>query len=141
MSQRALKIGEVASLAGVGQRAIRFYEAKGLLARPPRGENGYRLYPPEAVDVLRFVRQAQRLGLSLDEIKEIIAIRRGGRPPCTHVRTLLAEKVTEMDAKLRDLLEMRRRLRQSLRAWRRAPRGPAAVCPHIERRAERRSSS
>jgi len=132
MGERALKIGEVAKRAGVGAKAIRFYEAKGVLPSPSRGENGYRLYSPQTADVLRFIKQAQGLGLTLEEIKEILAIRHGGRPPCGHVYQLLREKAAELDRKLRDLVRLRRRMRQSLAAWGRRPVKRAAVCPHIE---------
>lgn len=136
-----LKIGELAQRVGLRAKTIRFYEARGILAPTARGENRYRLYAAEAVDVLRFIKQAQRLGLSLREIKEIVAIRRGGRPPCVHVKRLLEAKAGELDQKLEDLLRLRRTLRQSLRAWSRRPSRPAAVCPHIERVAVRGPSA
>jgi DNA-binding transcriptional MerR regulator len=129
-----LKIGEVARRAGVTKKAIRFYETAGVLPPPARGANGYRLYAPDAVEMLKFVTQAAGLGLTLAEIREIVAIRQGGRPPCVHVRRLLEDKARELDRKLQDLLEMRRQVRRSLAAWRRAPAGKAAVCPHIESR-------
>jgi DNA-binding transcriptional MerR regulator len=131
MRQR-LTIGEAARRSGVTAKAIRFYEASGVLPRAPRGPNGYRLYDAGAVEVLRFVRRASGLGLSLAEIRDIVAIRRGGRPPCTHARRLLEAKLRELDGRLRDLHEMRRRIHQSLRAWDRRPVRPGAVCPHIE---------
>ncbi len=134
MGERTLKISELAKRASVGAKAIRFYEAKGVLPSPSRGENGYRLYSPETADVLRFIKQAQGLGLTLEEIKEIMVIRQGGRPPCAHVHRLLNEKALELDRKLRDLLQVRRRIRASLAAWKRAPATNAAVCPHIEAR-------
>lgn len=129
-----LKIGEVAQRAGVTRKALRFYEAAGVLPPPPRGANGYRLYGPDAVEMLRFVTQAAGLGLTLAEIREIIAIRQGGRPPCFHVLRLLKDKARELDQKLQDLLEMRRHVRRSLAAWKRAPAVKATVCPHIEAR-------
>ena len=132
MPDRGLKIGELARRTGVDARTIRFYEAGGVLPLPARGPNGYRLYAGDAVDMLRFIKQAQGLGLALAEIKEIVAIRQGGRPPCDHVYQLLREKVAELDRKLRDLVGLRRRIRQSLVAWGRRPPGKAAVCPHIE---------
>ncbi len=128
-----LRIGELARRVGVSAKAIRFYETKHVLPAPTRGTNGYRLYGPEALDMLRFVKQATGLGLTLGEIREIIAIRRGGRPPCQHVHRLLQNKARELDRKLQDLIEMRGHIRQSLAAWRRAGRGGAAVCAHIER--------
>ncbi len=129
-----LKIGELAARSGVTAKTIRFYEAAGVLPPPTRGPNGYRLYTEDAVDMLAFVKQAAGLGLSLGEIKEIVAIRQGGRPPCRHVHRLLTEKSRELDRKLKDLLEVRRRVRQSLAAWKRVPLKKAAVCPHIEAR-------
>ena len=132
MPDDRLKISELARLSGVSAKAIRFYEAAGVLPPPARGPNGYRLYDPDAVEMLRFIKQAQGLGLTLAEIGEIVAIRQGGRPPCRHVYRLLQEKAAELDRKLRDLVRLRRRIRQSLAAWGRRPVKPAAVCPHIE---------
>ena len=128
----SLKIGEVAKSAGVTAKAIRFYERAGVLSPPARGGNGYRLYGKDAVEMLAFVKRAAGLGLTLAEIKDIITIRQGGRPPCAHVHQLLTEKALDLDHKLRDLLDVRRRVRQSLAAWKRAPLKRAAVCPHIE---------
>lgn len=127
----ALKIGEVAKRAGVTAKAIRFYEAAGVLKPPERALNGYRVYTADVVDVLRFVKLAAGLGLTLAEVKEILTIRQGGRPPCTHVHRLLRDKAVELDRKLKDLLEVRRRIRQSLSAWKRRPVTGATVCPHI----------
>ena len=132
MSGKQLRISELGKRAGVSTKTIRFYEAIGVLPLPARGTNGYRTYSADAVDVLHFVKQAQGLGLTLAEIKEIIAIRRGGRPPCQHVYKLLQEKVVALDRKLRDLIALRDRLQESLAAWRRQPAGKAAVCHHIE---------
>lgn len=140
MPSKALTIGQVAKQAGLGTRAIRFYEAKGLLSPASRGENRYRLYGPDAIDVLRFVRQAQTMGLTLAEIREIIGIRQGGRPPWRHVHALLSQKAQELDRKLADLLALRRRIRASLNAWGRSGRGAAAVCPHIETPSARRKA-
>jgi DNA-binding transcriptional MerR regulator len=129
---RLLRIGEVTARVGLNPKTLRFYEASGLLPPPSRGQNGYRLYSPETVDLLGFIKAAQGLGLSLREIREIITIRRAGHPPCIHVRELLGAKAQELDRKLKDLLALRRRIRTSLSAWERKPRGIAAVCPHIE---------
>lgn len=128
-----LKIGDLARQVGVTTKAIRFYEVKRVLPRPTRGANGYRLYGQDAVETLTFVKQAAGLGLTLAEIREIIAIRDGGGPPCAHVHRLLQDKARELDRKLQDLIDMRRQIRRSLAAWSRGRRGRAAVCPHIER--------
>jgi DNA-binding transcriptional MerR regulator len=128
----ALKIGDLARRAGVTAKAIRFYERTRVLPSAKRAANRYRVYDDDAVGMLHFVKQATGLGLTLAEIKEIIAIRRGGRPPCAHVHRLLRDKAGELDRKLQELLEVRRRIRRSLKAWKDQPRAAAAVCAHIE---------
>ena len=130
-----LKIGELARRAGVTTKAIRFYERKRVLPPAERAANGYRLYGEDAVEMLGFVKQAAGLGLTLAEIKDIIAIRQGGRPPCAHVHRLLRDKAVELDRKLKDLIEIRRRIRQSLTAWKTSRSRRATVCAHIERAA------
>ena len=132
MNSKLLRIGEMAARVGLNPKTLRFYEATGLLPSPSRGANGYRLYPQETVDLLGFIKAAQGLGLTLGEIKEIITIRRAGRPPCIHVRDLLETKAKELDRKLADLTVLHRRIHQSLAAWGRRPVKKAAVCPHIE---------
>ena len=132
-----LKIGQLARQVGVTAKAIRFYEAKRVLPRPTRGANGYRLYGQDSVETLTFVKQAAGLGLTLAEIREIIAIRHGGGPPCTHVRRLLQDKAGELDRKLRDLINIRWQIRRSLAAWTRSSRRRAVVCQHIEGNARR----
>ncbi len=127
-----LKIGELARRAGVTAKAIRFYERKRILPPARRAANGYRLYGDDAVEILSFIKQATGLGLTLAETKDIIAIRQGGQPPCTHVHRLLRDKAVELDRKLKDLLDVRRRIRRSLTAWKRRPGTRATVCPHIE---------
>lgn len=122
-----LKIGEVARRAGVTQKAIRFYETRRVLPPARRAPNGYRVYGDETVDMLRFIKQATGLGLTLAEIKDVLVIRQGGRPPCTHVHQLLRDKASELDRKLRDLVEVWNRIRRSLFAWNRRPRGRAPV--------------
>src|SRR3972149_173232 len=105
---KTLKIGELAGQAGGSAKAVRFYEGAGGLPLPARGTNGYRLYPADAVDMLRFIRQAQGLGLTLAEVKDIVAIRQGGRPPCRHGYRLLQEKARDLDRKLSALGMLRR---------------------------------
>jgi DNA-binding transcriptional MerR regulator len=126
-----LKIGELARRAGVTAKAIRFYERRRVLPPARRAPNGYRLYGPESVELLTFVRQAGRLGLTLAEIKDIVAIGPGGPPRCTHVRRLLLDKAAELDQRLEDLLDVRRRIRRSLAVWKTGPAPDGSVCPCI----------
>ena len=132
VSSRLLRIGEVAARVGLNPKTLRFYESLGLLPPPSREANGYRRYPAETVELLSFVKQAQGLGFTLPEIKEIVAIRRRGEVPCVHVRSLLRAKAAELDRKLADLVALRRRIRRSLAEWGTGARTKATVCPHIE---------
>lgn len=122
-----LKIGQLARRAGVTAKAIRFYERKGLLPAATRAANRYRVYGQDTAETLGFIKQATGLGLTLNEIKDILVIREGGRPPCTHVHQLLREKAAELDRKLKDLVDVRERIRRSLAAWNRQPQKRAPV--------------
>lgn len=100
MDRDGLLIGEVAKRTGASRKALRLYEEAGILPTPRRSAAGYRIYGQDTVAVLAFVRQAQRLGFSRDEIKEIVGIRRAGRVPCPHVRELIGRKANELDLQL-----------------------------------------
>src|SRR2546429_6338717 len=97
MGHDGLLIGEVTKRSGASRKALRLYEAAGILPAPRRTQSGYRGYSSEALDLLAFVRQAQRLGFTLDEIKEIVAIKRAGRAPCLHVPELVRRKAEGPD--------------------------------------------
>jgi DNA-binding transcriptional MerR regulator len=134
MGRDGLLIGEVASRSGVSRKALRLYERTGILPATRRTDAGYRVYGPEALSTLIFVAQARRLGFHLDEIKEVVQIKRSGRCPCSHVLDLVRQKVEELGRTLTDLTEVRRGLQGLLRSSSRsARRGEAAVCHHIER--------
>jgi MerR family transcriptional regulator, copper efflux regulator len=132
MGRQGLQAGEVVARSGVSRKALRLYEAMGILAPPARTDSGYRIYGPDVLSLLRFVTQARQLGFSLAEIRDIAGIRRSGRPPCPRVQALVRQKVTALDRTLRELGATRRALRAMLATWpSRTGRG-AAVCPHIE---------
>jgi DNA-binding transcriptional MerR regulator len=133
MTRKGLLIGEVAKQSGASRKALRLYEAAGILAPPRRTVSGYRVYGAEALDLLAFVRQAQRLGFTLPEIKEVVSIKRAGRAPCPHVRDLVRRKADDLDQRLRDLTEVRDSLRALLDGWRTTGLRNAAVCAHIEK--------
>ena len=135
MVGKGVLIGEAAQRSGVSRKALRLYEAAGILPPPRRAPSGYRMYDREALNVLSFVRQAQRLGFTLAEIKDIVAIRRTGGVPCLHIRDLVRRKAQELDQRLTDLAHVRKSLRTLLKGWRSSRTGAAAVCPHIERAA------
>jgi DNA-binding transcriptional MerR regulator len=132
MARDGLLIGEAAKRSGASRKALRLYEEAGILPVLRRTPSGYRVYGSDVLDLLAFVRQAQRLGFMLDEIKTIVAIKRAGRAPCTHVRELVQRKADELNQRLSDLTIVRNGLRALLNGWRRAGKARAVVCPHIE---------
>lgn len=99
--------GEVAQTLGVGIQTLHFYERERLIPHPPRSEGGYRIYTPEVVERVRFIRKARALGFSLDEIKEIFGLVRTGSSPCGRVQAKLAEKLGEVDRRLKELHSFR----------------------------------
>ena len=107
-----MRIGELADRVGVTTKTIRFYESIGLLPDPARTPSGYRDYADADAERLTFIRTAQRLGLSLDEIGEIIALRDRGQQPCSYVAEVVHRQVCELDGRIREM----RRLRDELRA-------------------------
>jgi len=90
-----MRIGELAGRIGVNPKTVRYYEGIGLLPAPEREPSGYRDYDDQDVDRLRFIRTAQRLGLSLSEISEILAFRRRSERPCGYVLEVLDRQVAE----------------------------------------------
>ncbi len=103
-------IGEVARRSGISARTIRFYEAQRLVSRPTRTASGYRIYPERVLAELRFVRQAQLLGFSLKEVREVAAIGlRGGRM-CEKVAALCDEHLREVDRRIAELQGFRDQL-------------------------------
>lgn len=109
-----MKIGQVAEAAGLPIQTIRFYEDQGLLAPRPRTESGYRVFGDAELDRLDFIKKAKRLGLSLPEIKDVLAVTDRGEATCEHVRQLLSVKVAEIDQAVRELSEFRASLAQLL---------------------------
>src|SRR3989442_2994848 len=95
-----MRVGEVVERSGVSRKALRVYEARGILPPPRRTESGYRVYPDDVLGVLAFVQQGRRLGLTLAEIKHIVALRRSGATPSVHVHRLLEQKAAALQAVL-----------------------------------------
>lgn len=105
-----MQIGEVAGKIGVATSAIRFYEEAGLLPEPERTPSGYRDYDPSIVDRLAFIRAGQAVGLTLNELKEVLGIRDRGEAPCRHVTELIDTRLSDIDQRIKDLRELRRDL-------------------------------
>ena len=130
--RRMLKIGEVSRRSGVGVEALRFYEKSGLLDRPSRTYSGYRVYGEDVLDRLAFIKQAQALGFSLEEIRRIVEDARKGQSPCEEVREIVRRRMEELDARLRELQRHRRELKQTLEEWDKVGRAPGHICGLIE---------
>lgn len=126
----SLSIGQLASAAGVGVETVRFYERQGLVPKPPRRRSGYRAYPPETVERVRFIRRAKELGFTLREIAELLALRVDPRTSCADVRALARQKIIDVEAKLAELERIKSALEKLVRACR--GRGPTGSCPIID---------
>ena len=105
-----MRIGEAAGRAGIPAKTIRFWEEQHMLPPPARTPAGYRDYDPAIVERLTFIRQAQAAGLTLEHIRQVLDIRDGGDPPCSHVAGLIARRLAEVDARLAELTRTRDQL-------------------------------
>jgi MerR family copper efflux transcriptional regulator len=103
-------IRELSRATGVPASTIRYYERLGLLQAPQRSEAQYRLYEPSDVERLRFIQKAKRLGLSLSEIGQLIALRAGGTPPCQQLKTMVANHLQQLDRQIAELQALRQDL-------------------------------
>ena len=136
--EKALYIRDVASSVGLTAQAIRFYERLALIEKPPRTSGGYRVYSTETVQRVQFIKDAQRLGFSLEEIQEILRLKYSGQSPCDCVRKMLSRKLKELKRKMTQMDQMRREIAACLRASRKRPRLPHAVsliCPIVQDKA------
>lgn len=130
-----MKIGEVASVTGVSTKTIRFYEEAGLLPEPQRTLGGHREYDAQVTDRLAFIRQCQAAGMTLHEVRQVLAIHDRGESPCSHVRSLLNERLDKVRAHIAELVTLETHLDDLLvRAAGEAPAGheAAAVCWILE---------
>lgn len=126
-----LTIGKVAERAGVRPSAIRYYERRGMLRPILRGPNEYRFYSEDTVKLLRFVKRAQSLGITLKEIKPLLNLASQGQQPCSHMKQLARNHLREIEDKIRELQALRNELRTLLRRKAGRPHGNE-VCPLIQ---------
>jgi len=131
---RSLRIGELAAASGLTRDALRYYERQGLLPRSRRTAGGFREYDGAMVDRVRFIKQAQSHGLTLREIRDLVSHQSdAGRTRCRHVRELLARKLTQLDARRRELDAFYDTLHTYLQMCDRALEGRSTVeCPVVE---------
>lgn len=105
-----MHIGDLAAELGLNPKTIRYYEGIGLVPEPERTASGYRLYDMSDLERLRFILKAKSIGLNLEEITEILALRTQNRQPCERVRAVVDAKLAAIDEQLRTLTELRRDL-------------------------------
>jgi len=143
-SERFFRSGELARSSGVSTDTLRHYERKGVLPRPRRAPNGYRQYPPTAIDRVRLIRQALAVGFTLDELASILRVRDRGGAPCQEVRQLAAAKLSDLEARLKETRALRDELRATLQDWdtrlsRTAPGKQAGLLESLAAKSENKS--
>lgn len=124
-----MRIGELASKAGVTAKTVRYYESIGLLPDPGRTASGYRHYDEDALERLRFIRDAQAAGLTLKDSRTILDMKAAGHGTCEHTQALLEQHLADIDAQIASLRAARKEL---LHLSRRADGLDPAACtdPH-----------
>jgi MerR family transcriptional regulator, copper efflux regulator len=136
-----MRIGAVAKKIGLSVDAIRFYERNSLLPRPPRTQAGFHRYGETDVETLAFIRRVQGLGFTLNEVRELLELRRSRLQPCTPVRRRLEQKVGEVRRKLTDLQRLERELRTALRSCKKKMRQRSTHCPLLTETTQRKPES
>ena len=122
-------ISEAAGQAGVNVQTLRYYERRGLLPKPARRTSGYREYHGDAVRIVRFIKRAQDLGFSLDEVEELLALRRQSPRNRHRIRTVAERRIRQIEQKIAELTRMRRALRTLVHA---CHEGTTIECPILE---------
>lgn len=122
--------GKLAQAASVNVETLRYYERRGLLPEPPRRPSGYRRYPPESVARLRFIKGAQELGFTLEEIKDLLTLRVNETATKRDVRTRAQHKVKQIEEKIRALQSIQDALNDLIDQC--SGEGPTCDCPILE---------
>lgn len=129
-----LKIGELAKQTGVTVGTLRYYSDLGLLHPSLRGDNGYRYYGQDASSQVEFIKKAQTLGFTLEEIKRFLDVRDRGELPCTLVKSLLNEKIEQLEIQIKQMTLFKAELEGYRTAWKNNPSAESnsqEVCPLI----------
>ena len=122
-------ISEAAEQAGVNVQTLRYYERRGLLPKPPRRSSGYREFPDQAVRIVRFIKRAQELGFSLDEVEELLRLRRHSGRNRPRIRAVAEEKIRQIEQKIGELARMKGALMTLVHS---CHEGATLECPIIE---------
>ena len=122
-------ISEAAEQAGVNVQTFRYYERRGLLPKPPRRTSGYREFPDDAVRIVRFIKRAQELGFSLDEVEELLRLRRHSGRNRERIRSLAERRIGDIERRIGELQRMRSALQTLVHT---CHAGTTLECPIIE---------
>jgi MerR family mercuric resistance operon transcriptional regulator len=126
-----LTISRLAQLGGVNLETVRYYERRGLLPKPPRTEAGYRQFSPDAAQRLRFIKRAQELGFSLEEVRELLALRvEPGN--CADVRARAQAKIADIEEKMKSLAAMKSTLRGLINQCEQSASGGCVILASLE---------
>jgi DNA-binding transcriptional MerR regulator len=136
-----MQIGAIAKKIGLSIDTIRFYERNSLLPRPPRTQGGFRKYGESDVETLGFIRRVQGLGFTLNEVRELLGLRRSRLQPCAPVRRRLEQKVGDVHRKLADLRKLELELRTALRNCNKGMRKRSGHCPLLTETNQRKPES
>ena len=129
----SLKIGEVATRAGVSNDTLRYYEKRGLIAAPRRvGSGAYRHYAPAVVERVLFIKEAQELGFTLADVAELLRLKDAPEARCADMRAQADEKLREIEAKIARLVDLRNTLEDLVEACANRADAPLSECPIIE---------
>lgn len=130
MSGGYLTVGKVAGLAGVNLQTVLYYERRRLLSPARRTDSGYRLYAPDAVKTIRFIKKAQELGFTLEEVKRLLRLRVGRRAQCASVKRQAEARLDAVREKLSALKAMEKSLKQLIRIC--AANATTRSCPVLD---------
>ncbi|MEO7742723.1 MAG: MerR family transcriptional regulator [Usitatibacter sp.] len=125
--QDSMTIGRLAKLAGVNVETVRYYQRRGLLREPSKPLGGHRRYSPAVVRQIGFIRRAQQLGFSLEEVRSLMELSEA--TDCNDARGIAEQKCEALGVRIAQLNTMRRELKRLIGACKRKARG--ASCPLI----------
>ncbi|MBS3941351.1 heavy metal-responsive transcriptional regulator [Nitriliruptoraceae bacterium ZYF776] len=131
-----MRIGQVADELGINTKTIRYYESIELIPAVPRTPAGYRDYTDEDIDRLEFIRTGRRLGLSLDEIRQVLHLRERGEQPCDYVLDVVHRQLRDIDRHIRELAALRDELHRLLDTAHQPSEAPGNPAPRYCRLVE-----
>jgi MerR family transcriptional regulator, copper efflux regulator len=131
--KKLLLIGQVTDLTGISIRTIRYYETLGLINSLRRTEGGFRQFSLDVLTRLAFIKRTQNLGLSLEEIGNILQVYDQGQTPCGEIKEKLEEKVLQIDRQIDQLLTLRSEIKGLLSGWKNiSDTHEDTICPIIQ---------